>query len=562
MVELPEGWGRLKLGEAGEWFGGGTPSKNNPGYWESGTIPWVSPKDMKHELIAEATDYITEEAVRSSSTRIVPQNSVIMVTRSGILQHTLPVGLATREVAINQDLKAIHPNDAVDPKYLLYHLISDSSDILAKSAKTGTTVESLTLSKLKNYELRIAPLLEQKRIVAKIETLKSRTAKVRENLEAISPLIDTLRLRLTEAALSGDLTSDWRKINNNSKWISEAIETLRSRRLQAKKNVDPSIIVEISANIRPELPATWLRCCIADVADLRVGYAFKSHWFSDEGVPLLRGANVAPGRIDWNDQRRLPLEIAAEYREHALTEGDIVLAMDRPLISTGLKIAVVEAEDSGALLVQRVANPRPTEMIRARYLHLILSGPAFRRHIGERATGSDLPHISSADIQIMPLDLPSTDEQDEILRRIDLVMGWVKRVSSDHSIALTLLPKIELSILAKAFRGELATHDPADEPAPWLITRVKEAQAKAPKVATPKRPKEHLMIKNPKERLLLDSENWPAEGLPFDQVAKRNPLPYDEMRDAVFALLAGTAPSFEQVFDRSLKRVLLRRIKP
>ena len=67
--ELPKGWTRLTMGEVGRWFGGGTPSKANPRFWTGGKIPWVSPKDMKFDLITDAQDHITEDAVLSNDLR-------------------------------------------------------------------------------------------------------------------------------------------------------------------------------------------------------------------------------------------------------------------------------------------------------------------------------------------------------------------------------------------------------------------------------------------------------------------------------------------------------------
>ncbi len=95
------------MADIGHWFGGGTPSKANPRFWTGGKIPWVSPKDMKSDLITDAKDHITVEAVAQSATNLVEEGSILIVVRSGILQHTLPVAVTQRQVTLNQDLKAI-----------------------------------------------------------------------------------------------------------------------------------------------------------------------------------------------------------------------------------------------------------------------------------------------------------------------------------------------------------------------------------------------------------------------------------------------------------------------
>ena len=106
MTELPKGWATAKFSDFGEWMGGGTPSKEVPSYW-NGPIPWVSPKDMKTNVIRSAIDGITEAAVENSAAKRVPAGSVLIVARSGILAHTLPIAVTAVETTLNQDMKAL-----------------------------------------------------------------------------------------------------------------------------------------------------------------------------------------------------------------------------------------------------------------------------------------------------------------------------------------------------------------------------------------------------------------------------------------------------------------------
>jgi type I restriction enzyme S subunit len=160
VSDLSNGWRDLSLAEIGRWFGGGTPSKANPKFWNGGTIPWVSPKDMKRELITDAQDYITQEAVDNSATNLVEPGSVLVVVRSGILKHTLPVAITDREVALNQDLKAVFPRGDVDSRYLLLALKALERDILHTCTKSGTTVQNLEIPAFLRFKIPIAPYEE------------------------------------------------------------------------------------------------------------------------------------------------------------------------------------------------------------------------------------------------------------------------------------------------------------------------------------------------------------------------------------------------------------------
>ena len=169
--ELPRGWALAKLGDLGKWTGGGTPSKSNSGFWRGGSVPWVSPKDMKTDVIGETEDAITEEAVALSSAKYVPASSVLMVMRSGILRHTFPVAVTDRTVTLNQDLRALTPREGITAAYVAKYLKSASRLVLTDCAKDGTTVNSIEADALERLPIPIAPTNEQRRIVERIDAL-------------------------------------------------------------------------------------------------------------------------------------------------------------------------------------------------------------------------------------------------------------------------------------------------------------------------------------------------------------------------------------------------------
>ncbi|MFL4212338.1 restriction endonuclease subunit S [Enterobacter mori] len=161
-----------KLSELGEWKGGGTPSKQNNNFWENGTINWISPKDMSSGIISNSEDLITSEAIDKSSTNLIKKESILLVTRSGILRHSLPIGILEKDSAINQDIKALTVNKKiVRPFYLWAMLVARSNSILKTCMKVGTTVESIDFASLKNYEINIHPYEEQETIESIIKGL-------------------------------------------------------------------------------------------------------------------------------------------------------------------------------------------------------------------------------------------------------------------------------------------------------------------------------------------------------------------------------------------------------
>lgn len=157
-----------KLGHIVSTFSGGTPSKKEnevDSYW-GGTIPWVSPKDFKSFYLYDSADHITEKALLDSSTQIANANSVMVVVRSGILKHTLPVAINKVEVAINQDIKVLVPNDSVISEYLGFYLKVFETKILSLCVKHSTTVQSVNTSEFLDLDIPVPPISTQNKLVS------------------------------------------------------------------------------------------------------------------------------------------------------------------------------------------------------------------------------------------------------------------------------------------------------------------------------------------------------------------------------------------------------------
>ena len=153
-------------------LGGGTPSKQKPEYY-IGSIPWVTPKDMKSILINDSIDHINEKAIANSSAKLIPARSILMVIRSGILKRVLPVAINSIDVAVNQDMKAFITNENVSTEYLLYFFIMIQKDIL-KNVR-AVTADNIEFSLIKNTIIPLPPLALQEKfaeIVTKIEEQK------------------------------------------------------------------------------------------------------------------------------------------------------------------------------------------------------------------------------------------------------------------------------------------------------------------------------------------------------------------------------------------------------
>ncbi|WP_455232600.1 restriction endonuclease subunit S [Geopseudomonas aromaticivorans] len=159
---------------------------------------------------------------------------------------------------------------------------------------------------------------------------------------------------------------------------------------------------------------------LGDVTEMLVGFAFKSAGFLDadaEGVRLLRGDNVQQGYLRWGDKtKKWPAADYDDLGRYQLAEGDVILAMDRPIVGNGLKMAWIKAEDLPALLVQRVCRLRGKPGVALTgFIRYVLAAPEFSAHIHRVTTGANIPHISGKDIAAYEFPLPEPDDQARIV---------------------------------------------------------------------------------------------------------------------------------------------------
>jgi type I restriction enzyme, S subunit len=160
-----------------------TPSMQNPDYWLGGTIPWISSGDVKSVLLKQTGFSITPLAVKRGATTLLPMNTIVLVTRSGILRKCLPVAMTLIPMAINQDIKALIPAESFSVLYLLHALIGHGDQILKRCMKTGTTVESVEFRWLKAFRIPIPPFPEQTAIASVLSDMDAELAALDQRRE-------------------------------------------------------------------------------------------------------------------------------------------------------------------------------------------------------------------------------------------------------------------------------------------------------------------------------------------------------------------------------------------
>jgi restriction endonuclease S subunit len=190
---VTNGWRSTTIGESCTITSGGTPSRNNKTFWD-GDVPWVSAKDLKSDRIHEAALHISRRSIEESATKIAPVGSLLMLVRGMGLANGVPIGEVTAPVAFNQDIRAIHPDGAIVPRFLLLALRSKlmhgGADRVLSSAAHGTL--KIDTAALREIDFQIPSLAEQRRIIGILDeafggiaTAKARAASNVQNAHAI-----------------------------------------------------------------------------------------------------------------------------------------------------------------------------------------------------------------------------------------------------------------------------------------------------------------------------------------------------------------------------------------
>ncbi|WKV84651.1 restriction endonuclease subunit S [Pseudomonas sp. B24_DOA] len=439
--ELPAGWTSFTLAHIGGVTGGKTPSKANPEFWSSPDVPWISPKDMKKNLLESSEDRISQIAVNEAGMTLYPAGAVLIVTRSGILQHTLPVALAGVELTVNQDVKVIRPIEGIDPKFLFYLIKNFGGKILSACVKEGTTVQSIDSSKLEAFQLPLPPAIEQSRIVQKIDELLAQVDTLKARIDAMPALLKRFRQSVLAAAVSGRLTEEWRKEQNLSCPKSKKFEDL----LKDKNKLSYGVL--------------------------------KPGDTASDGVPMVRVMDIGEwGQIDQSNIYKISKPLADEFKRTILEKDDILLSV----MATIGRAAITPESLVGGNVNRAIAVIKLGHEITSEFAFFQIMSPQFQSAFVEKQLGSAQKRINLSDLREFIVPLPEISEQHEVVRRIQQLFAFADQLEARVASATIYIDNLTQSILSKAFSGKLVPQDPCNEPASELLARI-QAQRSAAK---------------------------------------------------------------------------------
>ncbi|MAD27557.1 MAG: type I restriction endonuclease subunit S [Pseudomonadales bacterium] len=430
LGRVPEHWQLRRLKQMARFYGGGTPSRDNPEFW-NGDIPWVSPKDMKSEVISGAAECITAEGLSGSSSSMVEAERVLMVVRSGILKHTIPVAINDVPVALNQDMKAIW----LDPCYLSSRFFMRwvqglNDDLLKAWLKQGATVESIEQDYLSDTLIPVPPVIEREHIVRCLDREVARIDTLIEKKTRFIELLREKRQALITHAVTKGLDPHVKMKDSGVEWLGEVPEHWEVKRLKF-------------------------------IATVQTGIA-KGKDNADRDtveVPYLRVANVQDGYLDLDEVSTIEVS-TADLPRYLLQPGDVLMNEGGDFDKLG-RGHVWQGEIEPCIHQNHVFSVRP-HGVSSEWLNTFTSSVAAQFYfMGRSKQSTNLASISSRNLMELAVPLPSEDEQRIILIELGRQTAKLNAIGAKTERSIELLKERRSALITAAVTGQIDLREQA-----------------------------------------------------------------------------------------------------
>lgn len=375
--------------------------------------------------IHDSEDHLTERGLEASTSGLLPEGSLLMVVRSGILQHTIPIAITRTKVTVNQDIRVIRPTVSIQPDYLLRQIQGLQKPFLAEWVKQGATVESVEQKYFAETPMVVPSQEEQTDIVVYLDD------RTREVDALIAEKEDLLRL-MAEFRATGTTEILTKGLNPNS---------------PMKKGELPGL---------EDIPAHWSVLRLKFLAEVQSGIAKGKDvdGIDTVSMPYLRVANVQDGYLNLEEVSYLPVA-KPEVSRYLLKPFDVLMNEGGDYDKLG-RGTIWHGEIEPCIHQNHVFAVRPHEKEDAFWLAAITRTSYAKFYFMGRAKQStNLASISQRNIVEFPVLLPPREERNELLRavadhesKVDALVEHVK----EH---IKLLREYKSALISESVTGQI-----------------------------------------------------------------------------------------------------------
>jgi len=517
-VRLPNGWAKTTLGAVGRWSSGGTPSRSQSEYY-GGTIPWVKTGDLDDGLITSVPESITKAGLENSSAKLFPSGTLLMAMYGATIGK---LGILGIEAATNQACAALLPNTVTADMipYVFYYLMAERRAL--KNSGKGGAQPNISQTVIKAFDVPIAPLIEQHRIVEAIESYLTRLDNAVASLERVQRNLERYRASVLKAAVEGRLVPTEADLarqegrtyepadvllerilaERKTRWIEDAAEKARSKAEAKARKADKPWTPEDDAKAlekahkaaetkykEPAAPDLSASGAQAGTTDLPEGWCWatadqlayrvtdgehQTPTRTESGIPLVSARNVLNGQLSFADVDFVSRETHLELcKRLAVAAGDVLLSCSGTVgracvVPPGVEFSMVRS--AAVLMPALPIGP---------YMEFGLRSPMLQEQIRRRKTETAQANIFQGKIKQLVFPLPPFAEQEHITTRTGEYFAIAEHIEKGIKIAMAKCLRLRQSILKWAFEGKLVEQDPDDEPASVLLKRI---QSEIPRV--------------------------------------------------------------------------------
>jgi type I restriction enzyme, S subunit len=382
-----------------------------------------------------------------------------------------------------------------EPKFVSYHGNFFGQQWFTATGKQTTNLASINKGVLSRFPVPLAPLNEQRRIVAKIEELFSDLDAGVAALNRIKANLKRYRAAVLKAAVEGKLTEEWRAKHPKTEPASKLLECILTQRRKKweedqlakfaaanktppkdwrEKYVEP---VGPDTSTLPELPGGWCWTRVDQVGDVQLGrQRSPKHHNGPYMRPYLRVANVFEDRIDINDVMEMNFA-PDEYETYHLTYGDVLLNEGQSMELVG-RPAIYRDELPGACFTNTLVRFRARQGVEPSYALKVFLAYLKNGRFQKIATITvNIAHLGAGRFAEIEFPLPPIEEQSAIIDEVDRHFSVIDAAEKALDVNFHRAGRLRQSILTRAFEGRLVPQDPTDEPADKLLDRIRQEHA-------------------------------------------------------------------------------------
>lgn len=426
MSEMPEGWVTAPLSAISTDVPQRVPEQS-----ETFTYIDIGSVDRETKTITAPQVLLGEDAPSRARKQVAKGDTLVSMTRPNLNAVALVPPSLDGQIA-STGFDVLRPLGGIDPRWVAYLVRTERFVTAMSELVQGALYPAVRAKDVRAYVAPVAPAAEQTRIADQLEALLVRITACNHRLDTIPALLKRFRLAVMNAAVSGDLTSDWRALNEVQPWTQTTIGEMT-----------------LSSYYGPR-------------------FGKDEYTQSASGIPTIRTTDMdRVGRIHVSAETPRVVVPKDKIEQFRVKPGDLLVTR------TG-SIGVMAVFDGTYLAIPSayLIRFRFNETLRTRFAYFRLASPKGQAELGLSATAVTQPNVNAEAIKRIQLELPTVEEQDEIIQRVERLYSFADRIESIYMTVAAQARRLTPLTLAKAFRGELVQQNPQDEPASILLQRI------------------------------------------------------------------------------------------